>query len=388
MLHHLINKHRLAHGWSRAEMARQLHVTRSHISAIENGTRNPSPELLVKMTKLFTWSVSDWIDLYLISGPSPLNLCRLAEHLLDYGLTEPAETVAQTALHMSRSQYDGRYNSYVYHALGKIHVKKQDFQSAYFWFSQMLAALTRTPISFRKAIALYNCGLTAALAGHDHVASLHFIRKARNIFEELNRQKEYQLSWYTEGQVLLELHNYHEAWMAFNVVHDLRDHPSLGYEVQLGQLICRWAIHGPETVLTAMKRLQRATTSFPNLQGRLLHNLGVLYRQTGNLTDAEITIRDALTMHRMPSTRQYAASLAEKCLIEGLSEKWDQAAKTYEKFRCLTHQRDILDFATMATLGRIHRWPRLQDEPMLSLRIGDNYERRFSAAWQLLIRFF
>lgn len=383
VLDDLIRQQRITRGWSRAEMARRLMVTRAHISAIEQGKRNPSAELLVKLTNVLTWPASEWLDSYLKSGPGPSEMCRLAGQLLDDGQTAPAEKIVQAALRVSRSQYEGRYNSQVYHVLGKIYVQKQDFESAHVWFTQMLAALNRTPASLRKATALYNCGLTAALAGAGHVASLTYIREAREIFALLNREEEVQLSWYTEGKILLELRSYHEALAAYNAVRTLRDHPVLGYEVRLGELICRWATDGPETILRPMKQLLRASTT-PDVQGRILHNLGVVHRQTGNLATALATIREALDRHPDAATRQYAASLAEKCLIEGLSDDWSEAARTHEEFRSETRQHDRLDLAAMSALGWARHWPSLAAPPILQHSIRDNYERRFTTAWQLV----
>lgn len=205
MLGNLVTERRVALGLSRADVARQLEVSRAHISAIELNKRNPSPELLVRLTHVLSWPVSEWLDIYLSGGLPPSELCRFAESSLDRGWTTVAESGAHEALRRSRLHYDGRYNSQAYHVLGKIYVKKQDFAAAYVWFTQMLTALSHVPVSLRKAKALYNYGLIVALANSDPVGSLDYMRKAWHMFGLLDRDQEQRLCWYTLDQLMAEV---------------------------------------------------------------------------------------------------------------------------------------------------------------------------------------
>lgn len=88
MLPERIKELRLQRGWSQAELARRLNVTRSSVNAWEMGISAPTTQYVVELAGLFCVS-SDY--LLGISNEKQLNLSefgeeevRLIYHLMDY----------------------------------------------------------------------------------------------------------------------------------------------------------------------------------------------------------------------------------------------------------------------------------------------------------------
>ncbi len=54
-----VREYREKMGWSTAELARRSGVAASHINGIENGTKNPTVEVMCRLDKAFKIPVSD-----------------------------------------------------------------------------------------------------------------------------------------------------------------------------------------------------------------------------------------------------------------------------------------------------------------------------------------
>lgn len=79
-----IKELRLARGWTQAELARRLSVTRNGVNSWEQGLSMPSPPLLVALAKTFSVS-TDYLlgignlETLDVSGLSPSDVALLAE---------------------------------------------------------------------------------------------------------------------------------------------------------------------------------------------------------------------------------------------------------------------------------------------------------------------
>ncbi len=75
---------RIARGWTQAELARRLHMTRNGINSWEQGLSMPSPPLLVELAKVFHVSTDyllgvDWRASLNVSGLDDRDVAILAE---------------------------------------------------------------------------------------------------------------------------------------------------------------------------------------------------------------------------------------------------------------------------------------------------------------------
>lgn len=71
-----IKRLREARGWSQAELARRLHITRNGVNTWEQGLSMPSPHFLVELAKIFSVSTDYLLG---IESLQTINVSGLSE---------------------------------------------------------------------------------------------------------------------------------------------------------------------------------------------------------------------------------------------------------------------------------------------------------------------
>lgn len=363
------------------QIAEQTGISTGYLFAIESGVRLPSPAVLMRLATVLNLPNSIWINKYLSTDQGPLRLCELSNVLLSANQIKEADDLAVLALQKSRSLYAGRYNSRIYHLLGKIALAQQDYTKMKDWFMQMFNALHHTPHGYRKGVAIYNYALALSLEGNSGLECLSMLNEAQKIFISNQRTREIGLTEYTKAHVLQMMKQYAAALKTYSGARRyFTNDPATCIEISLGEVICQWAIEPSARFLNALSMLLPDASSFQC--ARIFHFIGVMYRHENDLVASATYLRKALALYTPTHVRQLAATLAELCLVYVMTNCFDDAQDVFNQFHQIPHSVDAQDIATMVILSTfLHSPPSVID---LSQPINDDYEGRLTAALRIM----
>ena len=182
---------------------------------------------------------------------------------------------------------------------------------------------------------------------------------------------------YARGHLLVQLQSYQEAAAEYRKASHLLGWQELGFESRLGETVAVWGWAGAEAALPlALDLLARA---LPGTQReRALHNVGVLYRQTGDAATACRFLELALAEPGADNEAAEAGTLAELLLCQAMRGDLASAARTMGRFQNLAAAAGETDLASVSAICWALGWPAPGGRPLPHLH--DSYEGRLGAA--------
>ena len=138
----VLQEHRKTLGLTISEAARLGGMPRAYLSMIEAGKRAPSPQTILRLMPALNIPTALWLPAYLGEETRCQHLMRLANLFFDGGDYDAARGVLRRAYFVSRNEQDGRYNTEIYHLLGKVYYSRGQYSRALRWF-RLLDRATR-----------------------------------------------------------------------------------------------------------------------------------------------------------------------------------------------------------------------------------------------------
>ncbi len=377
----VLQEQRKTLGLTISEAARLGGMPRAYLSMIEAGKRAPSPQTIVRLMPALNIPTSTWLPAYLGEETRCQHLMRLANLFFDEGAYDAAREVLRRAYFVSRNDQDGRYNTEIYHLLGKVYYAKGLYARALRWLRLLDRATRHFPEPHMQAIATYNMAQVLAKVGQ-RVDALRKFDEADERFVRLRQWFQVGRVSLGKANVLLAMHAYPEAYEAYRrASYFLRRKEYYG-DARLGEAITTAMLQGPAAAIP----LLQAIADGPNLQ-ELVHakarvNLAAALRQTGQYASAlrEIENGHALIEH-VPVSLQ-AGLFAEATLCHLLLKDRSSALQSFAEYKSLNGPKDSEDIAAMHIVsGILGVAPPADAFPEA---IEDDYEQRLKAALQIL----
>ncbi len=377
----VLQEQRKTLGLTISEAARLGGMPRAYLSMIEAGKRAPSPQTIVRLMPALNIPTAKWLPAYLGEETRCQHLMRLANLFFGEGSYDAAREVLRRAYFVSRNEQDGRYNTEIYHLLGKVYYAKGLYPRALRWLRLLDRATRHFPEPQMQAVATYNLAQVLAKVGQ-RVDALRKFDEADERFVRLRQ-------WFQVGRValgkanmLLAMHAYPEAYEAYRrASYFLRSKEYYG-DARLGEAITTAMLQGPAAAIP----LLQAVADGPNLHA-LIHakarvNLAAALRQTGQYTPALQEIEKGLALREHVPVSLQAGLFAEATLCHLLLIDKPSALRSFAEYKSLNGPKDSEDIAAMRIVSGILGVAPPEDQ--IPEAIEDDYEQRLKAALQIL----
>ena len=368
-------------GLTISEAARLGDLPRAYLSMIEAGKRAPSPQTIVKLMPALNIPIETWLPAYLGEETRCQHLMRLANVFVAGGDYDAAREVLRRAYFVSRNEQDGRYNTEIYHLLGKVYYAKGLYTRSLRWLRLLDRATRHFPEPHMQAVAAYNLGQTLAKVGQ-RVEALKKFDDADESFVGLRQWFQVGRSALAKANLLLEMHAYSESYDAYRRAgYFLRGKEFFG-DARLGEAITFAMIRGPEASLTLFRSIVGGSGFDELVRSKARTNLAAKLRQLGRYPEALTEVQAGL-MHIEPiPTPLLAGLLAEATICHMLLREWTSALQMFAQYKGLTGPKDAEDIAAMHIVaGVLGVAPAEDDIPPV---IEDDHEQRLKAALQIL----
>ena len=368
-------------GLTITEAARLGGIPRAYLSMIEAGKRAPSPQTIVRVMPALSIPTEAWLPAYLSEETRCQHLMRLAHLFFNEGAYDAARKVLGRAYFVSRNEQDGRYNTEIYHLLGRVYYEKGLYARAMRWYRLLDRATRHFPEPHMQGVATYNLALTLAKLGQRAEAIAKF-SEADDSFVRLRQWFEVGCCSLWKANVLLTMHAYPEAHQAYRrAAYFLRRKNFYG-DARLGEAITTGIIQGPEASLPLFKAIGESTGMDQLVRAKAWINLAASYRKLGRFEDAVQQVERGLQYKSEIPTSLVAAMLAEATLCYMLLGDRVSALHRLEEYKTVSGPKDSEDIAAMNVIaGVLGVTP--SDDSIPSV-IEVDYEQRLKAALQIL----
>jgi len=377
----VLQERRKALGLTITQAARLCGLPRAYLSMIESGKRAPSPQTVERVMSALSVPVEAWLPRYLGEESRCQQLIGLAQIFFDQGDYAHGREVLRRAFFVSRNEQDGRYNSEIYHQLGRICYEQGLYIRALRWYKLQDRAMKHRPQPRLQAIASYNLALCLAKLG-ERTEALRKFDDADERFTKLQMWGEVGFCSLWKANVLLALHAYREAFQAYRrAAHFLRRKPFHG-DARLGLAITTAMLEGPAEAIPLFRALAEADDVSDVVRIKAHTNLASALRKLGRYEDALRSLDAGLSMHGEVQDALQAALLAEATICHMLCGDRDSALATFERYTRIEGPKDSEDIAAMNVVaGALGVEPPDESLPPV---IEVDYEQRLKAAVQIL----
>ncbi|MDA8219386.1 MAG: helix-turn-helix domain-containing protein [Dehalococcoidales bacterium] len=380
MIGTLLRDRRTEIGMKIRDLAALAGMSAQHLRDIEAGRRDPSFKTLLLLTDLLAVPSSDWLVEYLAQESRLLPLIQMGEHFLQARDMAGARPVLERLRSLRVALRDNRrYQGRVYHLWGVLAYQEGNYARSLVWFLRAEKAAKRTNDVAKSADASYNAALAMMRTGRWFRAAMKF-DEAAEAFQSVGDLHKVGYSLLTKANALKGMQSYREALPVYHrAAHFLRG-DAWYFDARLGEAICRWSAQSPEGALALLTDLEKHAMD-PDRKARYHHNLGVIYRQLGDLQDALGHLAIALEA-LSPAPPLRPDSYAEMCLCRALTGDRHGARDMLNRFFAFDGTKDPQDVLAMAIISGVLGYGKLL-EP-LPRYVTDGYEQRISAAVSFL----
>ena len=377
----ILQQHRKTLGLTISEAARLGDMPRAYLSMIEAGKRAPSPQTVLRLTAALQIPITTWLPAYLGEETRCQQLMRLANLLFDERSYDAAREVLKKAYFVSRNEQDGRYNTEIYHLLGKVYYAKGLYAHALRWIRLLDRATRHFVEPQMQAIATYNLAQVLAKVGQ-RVEALRKFDEADESFVRLRQWFHVGRSALGKANVLLAMHAYPEAYEAYRrAAYFLRSKDFHG-DARLGEAIALAALQGPEASLPLFRSLLGSGNVDQLVRAKARTNHAAKLRQLGRYHEALNEVQQGLGEGDQLPSPLLAGLLAEATICHMLLKDVDAAMQTFQAYKDIDGPKDGEDIAAMHIVaGVLGVAPADEAIPPV---IEDDHEQRLKAALQIL----
>ncbi len=377
----VLQEHRKTLGLTISEAARLGGMPRAYLSMIEAGKRAPSPQTILRLMPALNIPTALWLPAYLGEETRCQHLMRLANLFFDGGDYDAARGVLRRAYFVSRNEQDGRYNTEIYHLLGKVYYSRGQYSRALRWFRLLDRATRHFPEPQMQAIATYNLAQVLAKVGQ-RVEALRKFDEADESFVRLRQWFYVGRTALGKANILLGMHAYPEAYEAYRrAVYFLR-RKDFHSDARLGEAITTAILQGPTAAIPIFRAIAENPTANEIVRAKARSNLAAALRQEVRYDAALHEIELGLEARdRLPSPL-VGDLLAEATLCHMLRKDNAAARLSLQEYLSLVGPKDSEDIAAMHIVaGVLGVTPPAEPMPQV---IDVDYEQRLKAALQIL----
>ena len=377
----VLQEQRKVLGLTITEAARLGGIPRAYLSMIEAGKRAPSPQTILRVMPALAIPTETWLPEYLTEETRCQHLMRLAHLFFGEGSYAAARKVLARAYFVSRDEQDGRYNTEIYHLLGKVYSSQGQHIRALRWFKLLDRATRHFPEPYMQAVATYNLGTTLFYMGQ-RVDALKRVDEAHDRFVALRKWYEVGISSLWRGNILLKMHEYPEAHHAYRRASYFLRRKEFYGDAKLGEAITVAMLQGPSEAIPLLRGIVDNPNMDDLIHGKAHVNLAAALRQTGqySLAVQEIDKGLHLRAHLPPSLQ--AGTFAEATLCYLLLKDRPSAMLSFEEYKKVAGPKDSQDIAAMHIIAGVLGLAAPEDA--IPAVIEDDYEQRLKAALRIL----
>ena len=377
----VLREQRTTLGLTVAHAAGRGGVTRSYLSMVETGQRAPNPEALVRFTRALGIPTEAWLPAFLEDEWRCQRLVSLGRALFEASDYPAALRALARALHASRSDYNGRYNSEIYMLLGRVRYAEGRYRQALRWLRRVSRAVSHSQDVRLKAATDFNLAQCMAKAGHE-IEALEKYDAAVDGFRTLRLWALVGKVWLAKGNLLLEQSMYMEAHEAYrNSARFLRGQPFQD-DALLGVAITAIFVKSPSASVPLFRKIIDGEHTSVIVRAKARDNLATALREVGLYEEAVSEARSALETRDQLPPRLVAALLAEEALSYALMGDLGSTLKTVEEYKLVLGEKDGQDVAAMRILARALRVAPPQER--VDGVVGDDHEHHVREALRIL----
>jgi len=377
----VLQEQRKVLGLTITDAARLCGIPRAYLSMIEAGKRAPSPQTILQVMPALSIPTDAWLPAYLGDETRCQHLLRLANIFYAEQQYDGARRVLGRAYFVSRNDHDGRYNTEIYHLLGRVYYAMGLYLRSLRWFRLLDRATRHFPDPEMQAVAAYNLGLTLAKLGQ-RVDAIKRLDEADESFARLGKRYEAGIAALWKGNILLAMHAYPEAHQAYRrAVYFLRRKDYHG-DARLGEAITTAMLQGHAAAVPLLQAVADSPGSSDLVKAKAGINLAASLRQLERYSEALVVLQHSRELQDAVPVSLRAGLLTEDTLCHLFLGDRESAVKTYQEYRALPGVKDSQDIAAMHIVaGILGMSPPAEPIPAV---IEDDYEQRLKAALQLL----
>jgi len=377
----VLQEQRKVLGLTITEAARLCGIPRAYLSMIEAGKRAPSPQTILLVMPALSIPTDAWLPAYLGDETRCQHLMRLAHLFYAERRYDDARQVLGRAYFVSRNEHDGRYNTEIYHLLGRVYYAKHLYPRALRWFRLLDRATRHFSDPNMQAVATYNLGLTLAKLGQ-RVDAIKKLDEADESFARLGKRYEAGIAALWKGNILLAMHAYPEAHQAYRRASYFLRRKDFHGDARLGEAITTAMLQGHEAAVPLLRSVENSSTSTPLVRAKAGICLAASLRQLDRHGEALAALDKSGELQGPWPDNLRAGLFTEATLCHLFLGDRALALQTYQEYRALPGTKDSQDVAAMRIVaGILGLSP--PDDP-IPAAIEDDYEQRLKAALQLL----
>lgn len=377
----VLQQQRRVLGLTITEAARLGGIPRAYFSMIEAGKRAPSPQTILQVMPALSIPLDTWLPEYLGEETRCQHLMRLAHLFFNDSHYDAARKVLGRAYFVSRDEQDGRYNTEIYHLLGRIYYENALYTKALRWYRLLDRATRHFADPRMQSIATYNMALTLNHLGQRAEAVSKF-DEADEKFVRLRQWFEVGCCSLWKGNVLLAMHAYPEAHQAYRRAAYFLRRKRFYSDARLGEAITTATIQGPETAIPLFLNIAESDSADEIVRVKARINIASGFRKLGNYTEALKHTELALgTSSAIPGSLM-AALTAESTICFMMLGDREAAARMLEQYMTIEGPKDSEDVAAMNIVAGV-LGVQLPDAT-IPPHIEVDYEQRLNAALQIL----
>ncbi len=377
----VLREQRTQLGLTVAQAASRGGVTRSYLSMVETGQRAPNPEVLVRFTNTLGIPAEAWLPAFLEDEWRCQRLVSLGRALFEASDYTAARRALTRALHASRFDSNGRYNSEIYMLLGRVRYAEGRYGQALRWLRRVSRAVSHSQDVRLKAATDFNLAQCMAKAGHE-IEALAKYDAAVSGFRTLRLWALVGKVWLAKGNLLLDQSMYMEAHEAYrNAVRFLKGQPFQD-DALLGVAITMMFVQGPSASVPLFRKIIDGEHTSVIVRAKACDNLATALRELGLYQEAVSQARSALETRDQLPPRLVAALLAEEALSYARMGDLGSVLKTVEEYKMVLGEKDGQDIAAMRILARVLRVEPPQER--VNGVVADDHEHHVREALQIL----
>ena len=377
----VLQEQRKVLGLTITEAARLGGIPRAYLSMIEAGKRAPSPQIILRVMPALDIPTETWLPAYLTEESRCQHLMRLAHLFFGEGSYDAARKVLARAYFVSRNEQDGRYNTEIYHLLGRVYYAKGMYPRALRWFKLLDRATRHFPEPYMQAIAAYNLGSTLSHLGQ-RVEALRKLNEAHDSFLAQRKSFEVGITSLYKANVLLSMHEYPEAYHAYRRAAYFLRRKEFHDNARLGEAITVAMLQGPAAAVPLLRAVANSPDTESLVHGKALVNLAAALRQTGLYNEALQEIDRGLSLRADLPVSLQAGMFAEATLCHLLLNDRAAAVRSFSEYKQLDGRKDGQDIAAMHIIAGVLGLAAPEDA--IPAVIEDDYEQRLKAALKIL----